>query len=241
MPRTFQHTTHNDDHGLGLTVADSSLLEYNSNSIGSSCTITKSNKHLKTLNGGVAHAAASPLSSSSSSSGYEAFDAVKDAERRAKNATSAQKSRKKKNMIEAKRDKQAEELEMKNQKLKEKVNISEFLLNAMSGLVLDTKLQNLYSDSTLHAATTTTPEHGSFHQQMEQETTATLVSFLPSINDVEEGTQEFGQFNLPYFLKANNTASQKEEEEDENNIKKADETKYSTEEVPQMHPNQSKQ
>ena len=241
MPRTFQHTTHNDDHGLGLTVADSSLLEYNSNSIGSSSTITKSNKHLKTLNGGVAHAAASPLSSSSSSSGYEAFDAVKDAERKAKNANSAKKSRQKKNMIEAKRDKQVEELKMKNQKLKEKVNISEYLLNALSSLGLDTKLQNLYSDSTLHAATTTTPEHGSFHQQMEQETTATLVSFLPSINDVEEGTQEFGQFNLPYFLKANNSASQKDEEEDENNIKKADETKYSTEEVPQMQQNQSKQ
>ena len=97
MPRTFQHTSHNDDHGLGLTVADSSLLEYNSNSIGSSSTITKSNKHLKTLNGGVAHAAASPLSSSSSlssfSSGYEAFDAVKDAERKAKNANSTKKSR----------------------------------------------------------------------------------------------------------------------------------------------------
>ncbi len=150
---------------------------------------------------------------------------------------------KKKYMIEANRDKEVEEKELKKQKLEDKINISKLLINAMSGLVLDTKLQ-IFSDSTLFHATTNTPEHGSFHQQMEQETTTTtLVSFLPSINDVEEETtQEYGHVNLPEdLLNANNTASQKEEEEDENNMKKVDETKYSTEEVTQMQQNQSKQ
>jgi hypothetical protein len=223
MPRTFQHTTHD---GLRLPV---SLLEYTSNS--SSSTTTKSARHLKTFDGCVAaHAAAA-----SPSSGIEpAFDAVKDAERKAKNAASAKKSRQKKNLIEANRDKEVEEKELKKQKLEDKINISKLLINAMSGLVLDTKLQ-IFSDSTLFHATTNTPEHGSFHQQMEQETTTTLVSFLPSINDVdEETTQEYGHVNLPLFFDANSTASQKEEEAaNERSLKKADETKYSTEEVPQ--------
>ena len=46
---------------------------------------------------------------------------------------------------------------------------------------------------------------------------------------------------MPLFFDANTAASQKEEEAaNERSLKKADETKYSTEEVPQMHPNQSK-
>jgi hypothetical protein len=172
MPRTFTHI-HDANH---LIVAHSSLLEFNSHS-----TATKSAKHFKTLKGGVAAPfVASPCSSSSS--GIDAFDAVKDAERKAKNAASAKESRRKwatrRYRMWATRDKQVKEMEMRNQKLDEMINKTKRLINAMSSLVLDVKLQNLFCDSTTthtHGGTTSTfsLEHGSFHQQMEQETYAT--------------------------------------------------------------------
>lgn len=227
MPRTFLHTPHD---GLGLTVADPSLLEYNSNS----STLTKSAKHFKSFTGGISNTLPLPGIDAAAAT-VAAFDAVKDAERKAKNAASAKKSRQKKNYNEAKRDKQVDELKMKNEKLEDKVNLAKLAINALSSLVLDTKLLNLFGDSSTgqHAATTTTPEHGSFHQQMEQET---LVSFVPNVNDVELGHVKMSPedvFNLPFFLNANFTDSQQKKE--------ADETKYSIEEaLPQMQQNQSK-
>jgi hypothetical protein len=120
---TFEHHTHD---GNLLVVADSSLLDFNSQ-------ITTTTR---TLNGGV------------SSSGIDAFDAVKDAERKAKNAASAKKSRQKKNQIEAMRDKQVEEMEMRNQKLDDKAS------KAMSDLVLeekeDTTSENISAEQDNH-------------------------------------------------------------------------------------------
>jgi len=191
MPRTFSNT-HDANH---LTVAHSSLF----NSHTSTTTTTKSTKHFKTLNGGVAAPVASP-----SSSGIDAFDAVKDAERKAKNAASAKKSRQKKNRMEATRDKQVEEMEMGIQKLNEKINVAKKLINAMSSLVLDAKLQNLFGDSMTthtHGGGTTSTfslEHGSFHQQMEQETNTTS-DMLHQHDVVDEEVARVSVFNLPLF------------------------------------------
>jgi hypothetical protein len=91
------------------------------------------------------------LASPSSSSSSDAFDAVKDAERKARNAASAKESRQKKNRMWAMRYKQVEEMEMGNQKLKDKINMAKRLINAMSSLVLDAKVQNLFG--------TTAPSH----------------------------------------------------------------------------------
>ena len=234
---TFEHHTHD---GNLLVVADLSLLDFNSQI---TTTTTKSAKHLRTLNNApVAAAVASP-----SSSGIDAFDAVKDAERKAKNAASAKKSRQKKNQIEATRDKQVEEMKTRNQKLDKKINKTKQLINAMSSLVLDVKLQNLFGDSTTptngttstNNNTTFSPEHGSFYQQMEQETNAT--SGMPHYHDVVDEVARVPVFNLPLFdlLNVTSTATSQKEEEvevvvNESNavIKATDETQYSEEEAP---------
>ena len=159
-----------------------------------------------------------------------------DAERKAKNAASAKKSRQIKQQAKATRDKQVEEMEWRNQKLDKKINTAKQLINAMSSLVLDVKLQNLFGDSTTptHGTTITTfsPEHGSFHQQMEQETNTT--SGMPHHHDVVDEVARVPVFNLPLFdllLNVTSTATSQKEEESNAVIKATDETQYSVEEA----------
>jgi glucan-binding YG repeat protein len=209
-------------------VAHSSLLDFNSQI---TTTTTKSVKHFKTLNGGVSAAAVAPPSSS----GIDAFDAVKDAERKAKNAASAKKSRQIKQQAKATRDKQVEEMEWRNQKLDKKINKTKQLINAMSSLVLDVKLQNLFGDSTTptHGTTITTFSPGSFYQQMEQETNTTCG--MLHHHDVVDEVARVPVFNLPLFdllLNVTSTATRPKEEESNAVIKATDETQYSEEEAP---------
>ena len=124
----------------------------------------------------------------------------------------------------------------RNQKLDKKINKAKQLINAMSSLVLDVKLQNLFGDSTTptHDTTITTfsPEHGSFHQQMEQETNTT--SGMPHHHDVVDEVARVPVFNLPLFdlLNVNCTATSQKEVESNAVIKATDETQLSVEEEP---------
>ena len=142
--------------------------------------------------------------------------------------------------LEATRDKQVEEMEWRNQELDKKINKAKQLINAMSSLMLDAKLQNLFGDSTTptHGTTSTnntitfSPEHGSFHQQMEQETNTT--SGMPHHHDVVDEVARVPVFNLPLFdlLNVNCTATSQKEEESNAVIKATDETQLSVEEEP---------
>ena len=132
-------------------------------------------------------------------------------------------------------------MKWRNQKLDKKINKAKQLINAMSSLVLDVKLQNLFGDSTTptHGTTSTnntitsSPEHGSFHQQMEQETNTT--SGMPHHHDVVDEVARLPVFNLPLFdllLNVTSTATSQKEEESNAVIKATDETQLSVEEAP---------